>query len=76
MGKIFVKVTAEHNTDGQIRPLIITWTDGRNFAIDRILAICPAASLKGGGQGMRYTCRIYGKQVYLFCDEGRWFLEI
>jgi len=34
-----------------------------------------AASLKAGGQGMRYTCRIAGKQVFLFCDDGRWFVE-
>lgn len=46
-----------------------------NFAIDRVLDVRQAASLRGGGQGMRYTCRICGKEVYLFCDDGRWFLE-
>jgi hypothetical protein len=32
-------------------------------------------SLKGGGLGIRYTCRIRGKQVYLFDEEGKWFVE-
>jgi hypothetical protein len=36
-----------------------------------------APSLKAGGHGMRYTCRIAGKQVYLFFDdlENRWYIE-
>ncbi|EAX47888.1 hypothetical protein TcarDRAFT_1577 [Thermosinus carboxydivorans Nor1] len=75
MGKVFVQITAEHNVNGEIRPLSLRWTNGRIYPIDRILDVRPAASLKGGGQGMRYTCRIAGKEVYLFCDEGRWFIE-
>ncbi len=75
MGKTFVKITAEHDENGQVRPLVMTWPDGRKFEIDRILDVRQAASLKGGGVGMRYTCRICGKQVNLFDDEGRWFIE-
>lgn len=75
MGKTFVKVTAEHNESGQTRPLVITWTDGRKYEIDRITDVRPAPSLKGGGLGMRYTCRIRGKEFYLFDEEGRWFVE-
>lgn len=75
MGKTFVKVTAEHDENGQTRPLQLTWTDGQKFEIDRVTDVRQAPSLKGGGLGIRYTCRIQGKQVYLFCDEGRWFLE-
>ncbi len=75
MEKTFINVTAEHDSNGNIRPLSLRWTDGRIFDIDRILDVRMAASLKAGGQGMRYTCRVMGKEVYLFCDEGRWFLE-
>ena len=75
MGKTYVKVTAEHEESGRIRPLIITWTDGRKYEIDKLLDVRQAPSLKGGGLGIRYTCRIRGKEVYLFCDEGRWFVE-
>ena len=75
MAKLFVEVTARHNVDGTIRPLSLKWEDGRIFEIDRLIDVRRAASLKGGGLGIRYTCKIMGKQVYLFEDEGKWFLE-
>lgn len=75
MGKTFVKVTAEHDEKGQIRPLVLTWTDDRKFEIDKVTDVRQAPSLKGGGLGIRYTCRIRDKEFYLFCDEGRWFVE-
>ncbi len=59
--KINLKVQAEFDIDGSIRP---TSMDIRR-----------AASLKAGGMGMRYTCRICGKVVNLFNDENRWFME-
>lgn len=73
--KVFVEVTARHDTQGNIRPLSIKWEDGRVFEVDRLLDVRQAASLKAGGMGMRYTCRICNKQVYLFCDQGKWFME-
>ena len=75
MAKTFVTVTAVHNPDGSAKPLVIHWTDGRVFEIDRVLDVRQAPSLKGGGWGMRYTCRIQGKQFFLFDEEGRWFVE-
>ncbi|WP_110953025.1 hypothetical protein [Anaerosinus massiliensis] len=74
MEKKFIKVIAEHYPDGAIRPVAIDW-DGRNLSVDKILDIRQAASLKCGGQGTRYTCKICGKAVYLFCDDGRWFMD-
>jgi len=75
MAKIFVEVTARHNVDGSVRPLSLKWEDGRVFEIDRVSDVRRSASLKGGGLGIRYTCKIMGKQVFLFDDEGKWFLE-
>lgn len=75
MEKIFIRVIAEHDENGNIRPLSLKWTDGRIFTIDRVLDVRQAAALKAGGQGIRYTCRIMGKQVYLFDDDGKWFVE-
>jgi hypothetical protein len=75
MGKTFVKVTAEHDESGRVKPLSVTWTDGRRYEVDRVTDVRRAPSLKGGGLGLRYTCRIRGKEVYLFCDEGKWFVE-
>ena len=75
MGKVFVHITAEHDTNGIITPTILHWEDGRKWEIEKVFDVRMAASLKAGGQGLRYTCRIAGKQVFLFCDEGKWFIE-
>ncbi|MDF2502129.1 MAG: hypothetical protein K0Q77_2843 [Anaerosporomusa subterranea] len=75
MGKIFVEIIAEHDLNGRTKPIAIKWEDGRVFEIDRVLDVRQAASLKAGGTGIRYTCRIRGKESYLFDDEGRWFVE-
>jgi len=76
MGKTFVEITAKHCVDGSVRPLTLKWEDGREFKIDRVIDVRKAASLKAGGLGIRYTCKILGRAVYLFDDEGRWFIEM
>jgi len=75
MGKTFVEITAMHCVDGSVRPLTLKWQDGRVFEIDRLIDVRKAASLNAGGLGIRYTCKIMGKQIYLFDEEGRWFIE-
>ena len=73
--KHYVDVIAVFFSDGKLNPLKIRMEDGAVFSVDRILDIRRAASLKAGGQGMRYTCRIDGKEAYLFYEAPRWFLE-
>lgn len=73
--KTYVEVTARFTAEGEILPIKILWKDGRSFFIDKLLDIRPAASLKAGGAGIRYTCRIDGRQSYLFLEENRWFVE-
>lgn len=73
--KQFVSVEAKFDTDGNLLPLCICWEDGRKFEIDRITDVRYAASLKSGGTGLRYTCRIRNQQRYLFLDNNRWFIE-
>ena len=75
MSKVFVEITARHDINGNIRPLTIKWEDDRVFEVDRLLDVRQAPSLKGGGLGIRYTCRIRNKEVFLFDDEGKWFVE-
>lgn len=75
MRKVFVKVIAEHEPDGRCKPLSIEWEDGRVFEVDRVLDVRQAASLKAGGVGIRYKCRILGKETYIWDEEGRWFVE-
>lgn len=73
--KKYIEVIAKFGISGDIIPIKIIWDDGHEFEIDRILDIRPAASLKAGGAGIRYTCRIYGKERFLFLEESRWFVE-
>ncbi len=62
--------------EGSVLPEKIIWDDGREFIVDRVLDIRPAASTKGGGMGLRYLCRINSKERYLFLDDYIWFVEI
>ena len=77
--KKYVTVILKQDTDGNKRPLEIMWEDEdgfQKFEIDRLIQVCPRASLKVGGQGLRYTVQINGKQTYLWEeDDGRWFVE-
>ena len=73
--KVYVAVEMLVCTDGSVRPQNIIWQDGTSYPIDRILHITPAASLKVGGRGIRYTAVINGKERQLFYEDGRWFVE-
>ena len=73
--KIPLKVNADFDLNGKIMPRSIEWEDGRVFAVDRVLDVRRAASLKAGGTGLRYICRICGRTVALFNDENKWFME-
>lgn len=73
--KIYVSVKAVFNPDGGCKPISIIWEDGREYSIQKVTDICRAASLKAGGVGLRYTCKIGNREVYLFFENDRWFLE-
>lgn len=73
--RVYVKVIAEHDPLGRVKPMLIEWENGIKFEVDRVLDVRMAASTKAGGMGMRYTCRIRGHETYIFEDEGRWFVE-
>jgi hypothetical protein len=73
--KVYVTVFEERRKDGTILPRAITWEDGFTYEIERVLDIRPAASLKAGGAGIRYTVRIEGKNTYLWLEDQRYFVE-
>jgi hypothetical protein len=82
--RVYVAVTAAFDTGGAMTPTSLLWEDGRRFEIDRVLDMRPAAAMKAGGQGDRFTVRINGRQSYLFFEHssdrqsgapGRWFVE-
>lgn len=76
MRKVFVEVIVKYLTNGTKIPLSIIWDNGREYIIDKIIEVKTAASLKAGGQGVRYKCRISGKETYLWLEANeRWFIE-
>lgn len=74
--KKYVEVIAKFSEGNEILPLCVMWDDGREFGIDKVIDIRRAASLKAGGTGIRYTCRIQGKERYLWLEENKWFVEL
>lgn len=73
--KIELCVNVQFNVSGKVIPLSIVWPDGRKFEIDRILDVRKAASLKAGGIGTRYTCKIRNKIVNIYNDDTFWYME-
>lgn len=74
--KAYVEVIADFSSDGRMKPLRLIWEDGRKYDVDRILRVDRCASLKAGGAGIRYVCRILGQRVELYYEEnGFWFVN-
>ena len=81
--KVYVAVIASFSEDG-IFSQDASAEDGREYSIEKILDVRPAAALKAGGQGDRYTVQINGHQSYIFFERspnisgtnlGKWFVE-
>ena len=77
--KVYVEVNENRLADGQLHPLSFIWEDGNRYEIDKITEVRPAASLKAGGAGLRYTVHIRNRIRYMFLEEdrgvSRWFME-
>ena len=77
--KVYVEVNEDRLKDGKVIPLSFIWEDGSRYEIDRIIEIRPAASLKAGGAGLRYTVRVRHKETFMFLEEddgvSKWFME-
>ena len=77
--KVYVDVNEMRLKDGRLVPLSFVWEDGNSYSIDRVIEMRPAASLKAGGAGLRYTVRIRGQDRYMFLEEEcgiyKWFME-
>ena len=74
--KAYVEVIANFSADGKMLPLKLIWENGKSYEIDRILRVDRCASLKAGGAGIRYVCRIQGQRVELYYEEnGFWFVQ-
>ena len=77
MKKRYVDVICLNDQGGNLKPLFLIWDDNKKIPIRKVKSICPRASLKAGGSGLRYTCEISGTITrHLFYDRGKWFVEM
>jgi hypothetical protein len=76
--KKYIQVNVDYMPDGRMIPRRVTWEDGHSYEIDRVTDQRRAASLKAGGTGIRYTCRVGRQTCHLFYEDmvGRWFVEL
>ena len=72
---VYVPVNLDVDAEGNIRPRLIRWIDGRVYEIDRLKHKCRAASTKVGGCGIRYTVMIGGHESFLYNEDEKWFVE-
>ncbi|CFX23572.1 Uncharacterized [Syntrophomonas zehnderi OL-4] len=73
--KIYLSVKTVFYREGGLEPISFLWEDGQEYEISKVTDIRRAASLKAGGTGIRYTCKVHNREVYLFLEEDRWFME-
>ena len=73
--KVYVGVESYTDEAGHTLPRQIIWEDGRRFEIQKVLDERRAASLRAGGNGVRYTCLINGQTAFLFFEGPRWFVD-
>jgi hypothetical protein len=73
--KEYVNVTVKFKKDGAMVPVDIEWENGTVYTVDKVLDVRQAASLKAGGCGIRYLCKIMGVDTYIFFEEDKWFVE-
>ena len=73
---VFVKVIVDFDIHGKMTPLKITWPDGRQYDIDRVLDVRMSAA-KSGGSGIRFLCRIQHREVPIYYndDTKQWWCD-
>ena len=81
--RVYVKVDACFDNTGFMQPHIITWPDGRVFAVDSVKDFRPASTVGVSLSGDCYTVMIRGQEKHLFFERsdplfpsriGRWFV--
>ena len=74
--KQYVEVLATHYIDGTVRPRTIIMASGPVFEIDEVKNVTRAKTQRTGEVATRYTIKIGKNETFLFCDDGRWFVEM
>ena len=72
--KRYMPVLVRFNQEGTMRPMVIEFDEAHKYTVDQILDVRRAACQSVGGVGDRYTCRIRGRESYLWFEKGKWFV--
>jgi hypothetical protein len=71
----YVEVVVKWQLDGVMKPIYFIWGNGKEYQIDRILAVRKGNSLKAFAPGFRYYCQTGRRRYYLLYDGESWFIE-
>ncbi len=76
--KVCVDMLAQFSSQGGVRPLVLTWTDGRKYTVERVRMVERAPARVNAVLPVRYTCVIGGKEklIYFEPERMRWFVEV
>lgn len=74
-GKRYVEVVVRFYPDGKMEPRSFVW-QSQTFEVDRVLEVRREVSEIAGEMGIRYICRVLGRQLSLWFQNDRWFVEI
>lgn len=73
----YVDVICLNDKNGNMKPLFLIWKESKKYPVLKVKEICPRASLKVGGTGLRYTCVFPPDMVrHLYYDRGKWYVEM
>lgn len=72
MKKVVVKVETTEDENGWPAPKCLTWKNGVRYWVDRVLYY--ARAVDGEYDGIRYTINIKGEEVFLYHDNGEWYV--
>ena len=74
MNKLYVTVDCRMSRSGAEKPLIIYWSDGKSWTVDKVLHT--NRSLVKGLEGIRYTILIGSAEKYLYKVGDKWYVEL
>lgn len=72
MDRIFVDVECSCFADGSVRPIKVTWPDGRTWKITRTLHT--SVSVDDEFEGIRYTVLIGSAEKNIYRIGSRWYV--
>ncbi len=76
MLRAYVAVDARFSPEGKVTPLAVYWDGGKKYEVESVKSTEPAALLYPGKAGIRYICRVLGRDMQLFlAGDGRWYVE-